>query len=164
MAEPTEELRLRVMADYLSSGIWIMKPVGPFRHAMISHKKIRLPADLAQQFNDWIEWYNDNLDDPDRPSFDLPAEVAQEYNEWLDWFLGEPVVFDIEKFNKLSPRVLSLVSTKYISVTCDKKGGLVSRLERRLLVWVSQSDREPHHLGSRQGQCSQGLRRHWYER
>jgi hypothetical protein len=99
MAEPREELRLRVMAEYSSSGIWVMKPVGPFRHGMINHKSLNLPAELAKQFNDWIEWYWDALGDPDRPSFDLPAEVAQEYNDWLDWFLGEPVVSDIEKFN-----------------------------------------------------------------
>jgi hypothetical protein len=49
--------RLRVMAEYASSGIWIVEPYGFFRHGMISHKRLGLPAELAAQFAEWIEWY-----------------------------------------------------------------------------------------------------------
>jgi hypothetical protein len=137
MAETREELRLRVMADYLSSGIWLMKPVGPFRHSMINHKKLRLPAELAKQFNDWIEWYNDNLPDPDRPAFDLPAAVAQEYNDWLDWFLGEPVIFDVEKFNAEGLRLATALKAfmgadVYVEFQPERINGISQAQEIRL--------------------------------
>ncbi|MBL8787804.1 MAG: hypothetical protein JNJ59_23075 [Deltaproteobacteria bacterium] len=52
-------LHLRVMAEYGSSGIWRVSPnpTGPFRHGMLEHASLDLPADLAQAFDDWIERY-----------------------------------------------------------------------------------------------------------
>lgn len=49
--------RLRVMADYGSSGVWTAEQVGPFRHGMVSHSALSLPDDLAARFNAWIAWY-----------------------------------------------------------------------------------------------------------
>ncbi len=54
--------RLRVMADYGSSGIWGATPVGPFRHGMVGYSRPRLPADLVARFEAWIEWYWQRLD------------------------------------------------------------------------------------------------------
>lgn len=53
---------LRVMAEYGSSGIWVVKPFGPFRHGMIGHKKLALPDDLARRFREWIDLYWKILD------------------------------------------------------------------------------------------------------
>jgi hypothetical protein len=65
---------LRVMAEYGSSGIWVVKPFGLFRHGMIGHKKLGLPDDLAQEFRLWIEKYWRILDAPaqfDAESFNV---------------------------------------------------------------------------------------------
>src|SRR5437870_697333 len=59
--KPKKELRLRVMAEYASSGIWVMESIKPFRHGMVSHGSLNLPSDLAERFNGWIEQYYDNL-------------------------------------------------------------------------------------------------------
>lgn len=49
--------KLRVMAEYASSGIWVIEPVGPFRHYMIAPEALGLPANLAEQFADWVGYY-----------------------------------------------------------------------------------------------------------
>ena len=49
--------RLRVMAEYGSSGVWLAEPVGPFRHGMIGHARLGLPDDLAARFDAWIARY-----------------------------------------------------------------------------------------------------------
>jgi hypothetical protein len=49
--------RLRVMAEYASSGIWVAEPMGLFRHGMIEHKGLGLPDQLAASFAAWIERY-----------------------------------------------------------------------------------------------------------
>jgi hypothetical protein len=49
--------RLRVMAEYGSSGIWVAESVGPFRHGMISHQRLGLPHELKVRFVAWIEQY-----------------------------------------------------------------------------------------------------------
>ena len=58
--------RLRVMAEYGTSGIWVAESVGTFRHGMIDHKKLGLPDALAERFGAWIERYwarlRDNFD------------------------------------------------------------------------------------------------------
>jgi hypothetical protein len=61
--------RLRVMAEYGSSGIWAAEPVGPFRHGMIGTAQLGLPSDLAARFERWMEWYWRRLDD----NFDTSA-------------------------------------------------------------------------------------------
>ena len=46
------------MAEYSSSGIWVIGGgPKPFRHGMIEHATLRLPAALARRFDDWIEAY-----------------------------------------------------------------------------------------------------------
>jgi hypothetical protein len=49
--------KLRVMAEYASSGIWVVKSVGPFRHVMVEYDSLKLPKDLAQRFERWIRKY-----------------------------------------------------------------------------------------------------------
>ena len=57
MSGPRFPSCLRVMAEYGSSGIWVAEPFGPFRHGMVEHRKLGLPADLAARFAAWIEEY-----------------------------------------------------------------------------------------------------------
>lgn len=59
------------MAEYCSSGIWVIDGgPGPFRHGMIEHAALRLPAALAQRFDEWIEAY-ETLDDEGTTAFNL---------------------------------------------------------------------------------------------
>jgi hypothetical protein len=51
--------KLRVMADYGSSGIWADGEFGPFRHGMVRHSDLSLPPALAIAFDAWIERYWD---------------------------------------------------------------------------------------------------------
>lgn len=51
--------KLRVMAEYGSSGIWVIGAVGPFGHGMISHEALGLSSDLSRRFDDWVEMYLD---------------------------------------------------------------------------------------------------------
>lgn len=60
-SKPQTPSRLRVMAEYASSGIWVIEAVGPFRHGMIEHAALHLPAALARDFENWIEQYYDRL-------------------------------------------------------------------------------------------------------
>ncbi len=55
--------RLRIMAEYGSSGIWAAEPVGPFRHGMLSHGELGLTVQLAARFDTWIDRYWQRLDD-----------------------------------------------------------------------------------------------------
>jgi hypothetical protein len=66
--------KLRVMAEYGSSGIWAIEPIGPFRHGMLPHEKLGLPPELARQFESWISLY---------------------------WKRTEPVPFDTVGFNAI---------------------------------------------------------------
>lgn len=51
-------LALRVMAEYSSSGIWVIGGgFKPFRHGMIEHNELDLPGELARRFDAWIEAY-----------------------------------------------------------------------------------------------------------
>ncbi len=54
--------RLRVMAEYGSSGIWAAEPIGPFRHGMVGYARLALPDDLTARFAAWIERYWRRLD------------------------------------------------------------------------------------------------------
>jgi hypothetical protein len=66
--------KLRVMADYGSSGIWVMEPVGPFRHGMIRHGSLGLPKELSSRFDEWIRLY---------------------------WKRTEETPFDVNRFNQI---------------------------------------------------------------
>lgn len=54
------------MAEYGSSGIWVAKPVGPFRHGIIDHKRLGLSDELEERSRAWIDRYwarlHDNFD------------------------------------------------------------------------------------------------------
>jgi hypothetical protein len=56
-----EDLKLRVMAEYGSSGIWAVGRVGMFRHGMLEHADLSLSNDLAQRFDRWIQLYESKL-------------------------------------------------------------------------------------------------------
>ena len=75
------EMRLRVMAEYGSSGIWVIEQVGPFRHGMISHVSLGLPQELARRFDQWINDYDARL-----------ADMVPEYAH---------MEFDAEEFNRI---------------------------------------------------------------
>jgi hypothetical protein len=61
-----DKLELRVMAEYASSGIWVIGKIGYFRHGMIEYSSLKLSPDLAKRFEQWIELYwgmlENNLD------------------------------------------------------------------------------------------------------
>jgi hypothetical protein len=79
------------MAEYGSSGIWVIEPSGPFRHGMIEHRRLGLPKDLAARFEAWIESYWRILDKS--VPFDKPAFVAEgrELARALKRFVGADV-------------------------------------------------------------------------
>lgn len=56
--------RLRVMAEYSSSGIWAAEQTGLFRHGMVEHATLALPPALAARFTAWIEQYTEGLERP----------------------------------------------------------------------------------------------------
>ena len=51
------------MAEYASSGLWEIGTVGLFRHGMVGAGYLKLPVELAAQFERWIAWYDMKLDD-----------------------------------------------------------------------------------------------------
>ena len=50
-------MKLRVMADYGTSGIWADAAFGSFRHGMLAHSELSVPPDLASGFDAWIARY-----------------------------------------------------------------------------------------------------------
>lgn len=73
---------LRVMAEYSSSGVWVIGGgPRPFRHGMIEHRDLRLPTPLAQRFDAWIEAY-ESLDDAGATAFNLAGlQLATELKQ-----------------------------------------------------------------------------------
>ncbi len=66
MKHPKTHLKIRVMAEYGSSGIWGFseKGMGIFRHGMMEHYRLKLPRELSDRFDRWILNYEDmNLSD-----------------------------------------------------------------------------------------------------
>jgi len=56
----SSNLRLRVMADHASSGIWVIGSAPPpWRHGMIDHSALGLDKDLARRFTAWITRYEE---------------------------------------------------------------------------------------------------------
>lgn len=82
-------MKLRVMADYKSSGIWIMEEVLPgFRHGMISHEALNLPKELSDKFNKWIEtkwtWLSKKPSKEEVEEFNrVGSQLAQELKKFL---------------------------------------------------------------------------------
>lgn len=63
-------LKLRVMAEYCSSGIWVIGQHDVWRHGTIEHSSLRLPSDLSQRFKKWIDLYLTQLDNA---NFDISS-------------------------------------------------------------------------------------------
>jgi hypothetical protein len=57
-----DTLELRVMAEYASSGIWVIGRIGFFRHGMIGYSSLKLSPDLARRFEKWIELHWEMLE------------------------------------------------------------------------------------------------------
>jgi len=66
---------LRVMAEYSSSGIWLVQPIGVFRHGMLDHNALGLPRELAERFTQWIAQYEQKLFAPGE--FDVVTSNAE---------------------------------------------------------------------------------------
>ena len=79
------DLKLRVMAEYESSGIWVIEQVGPFRHSGVDYDWLSLPPELAEQFRRWIITYWAYYDQ---------AMFDEEYPEFKGF------IFDTESFNQ----------------------------------------------------------------
>ncbi len=52
------------MAEYGSSGIWVDKEHGLFRHGMIDYTDLHLPQELAERFTHWIAHYEQQITSP----------------------------------------------------------------------------------------------------
>lgn len=54
-------MKIRVMADYGSSGIWAFSdpPSKGVRHGMLEHHRLKLPKGLCDAFDRWIQRYED---------------------------------------------------------------------------------------------------------
>lgn len=64
--KPQSPMKIRVMADYGSSGIWAFSdpPSKGFRHGMLEHHRLKLPKALSEAFDLWIRRYEEeNLKD-----------------------------------------------------------------------------------------------------
>jgi hypothetical protein len=54
VGEGGPKLMLRVMAEWSSSGIWMIGDYGGFRHAMVNPEQLGVPVELAERFRAWI--------------------------------------------------------------------------------------------------------------
>jgi hypothetical protein len=107
--DPQKEFRLRVMAEYGSSGIWGIGLIGPYRRGMVEHEWLRLPVDLSWAFIQWIDWYYKTMPDSEGEAQDIEKYYAaglplsEELKGWISWYWdnvgGKSTVFDTEKFN-----------------------------------------------------------------
>ncbi len=59
--KPPNPMKIRIMADYGSSGIWAFSdpPAQGFRHGMLEHQRLKLPKALSHAFDLWIQRYED---------------------------------------------------------------------------------------------------------
>jgi len=104
-----EMTALRVMAEYDSSGIWVIGQQGVFRHGMTGYSALRLPTALKSRFIYWIEYYDKILFDPD--NFDV------------DWFNAEGLALATELKAFLGDRY----TVEFLAET--EEGGLLPPLQ-----------------------------------
>lgn len=73
---PQNPMKIRVMADYGSSGIWAFSdpPSKGFRHGMLEHHCLKLPKALSDAFDLWIQRYED---DAPKDRLDIDAFNAE---------------------------------------------------------------------------------------
>ncbi len=59
--KPQSPMKIRVMAEYGSSGIWAFSdpPSKGFRHGMLEHHRLKLPKPLSDAIDLWIQRYED---------------------------------------------------------------------------------------------------------
>jgi hypothetical protein len=77
------------MADYESSGIWKIQTAGPFRHVMVTHSSLSLPAELSERFNKWISMYDDRSPDRELKNIETFNALGTELAKDLKKFLGK---------------------------------------------------------------------------
>jgi hypothetical protein len=72
-------LKIRVMPEYGSSGIWGFSdaPSRAFRHGMLEHRKLKLPRELSDRLDRWIVFYEDQSLLPQTDVATLNAEGLQ---------------------------------------------------------------------------------------
>jgi hypothetical protein len=72
-------MKLRVLADVHSSGIWEIAPASSReRHIVIDYEELGLPQELADKFNDWIESYWKYVDDRKNFNFDTFNQTGKQ--------------------------------------------------------------------------------------
>lgn len=75
---------LRVMADYSSSGIWIIEQAGPFKHSMANYSDLGISEKLSNAFEKWITEYDKALEGKldkqlfDKTGRDLALDLKKE--------------------------------------------------------------------------------------
>lgn len=72
-------VKVRVMAEYGSSGLWGFSdgPAGAFRHGMLEHHRLKLPRELSDRLDRWILFYEDQSLLPQTDVAALNAEGLQ---------------------------------------------------------------------------------------
>ena len=91
----SSQLKLRVMADYGTSGIWADGDIGPFRHGMVRHSDLSLPSDLSSAFDAWIDryWARKQWGQSDNESFN---QTGRALAIQLKAFVGEATVVSFQ--------------------------------------------------------------------
>lgn len=104
------------MAEYCSSGIWVVGPSGPFRHGMIRHERLRLSAKLSRKFSRWIHEHDTRLP---KGKLDLPRfnRKGRALMCELQKFLGPRCVIEYEPIEELEdpevdPAILEWIASK----------------------------------------------------
>jgi hypothetical protein len=101
MSKKKERQKIRVMADYGSSGIWGFSDnqSKAFRHGMLEHSDLKLPDTLCKQFEKWIHEYEKyNLEDKlNRKKFN---ENGLKLAKSLKDHLGEDVYVEFQGESK----------------------------------------------------------------
>lgn len=84
---PVTPIKLRVAADYSSSGIWLVEPWGELEPGMLAHEHLNLDPQLASKFDAWIELYALRLRDDasfDTHTFNITGRsLAAELRQFL---------------------------------------------------------------------------------
>lgn len=81
-----------VCADFMSSGLWIPRPLPDHPHAdfMIEHESLNLPEELSVKLNNWINRYDDVCYCPEKFDCEKFNTIGVMLAAELQQFLGEP--------------------------------------------------------------------------
>jgi len=85
-------VKLRVMADFGSSGIWADGNVGPFRHGMVKAADMNMPGDLRESFEQWIQEFWVARDSPDTFDSDKFNDMGRRLARALKSVIGSDTV------------------------------------------------------------------------